>query len=520
MRILLTAVVALPLVAAAASADRAPNPIFEGAAPSVQNKIDELVFARLAKAGIAPARLASDAVFLRRAYLDVIGTLPTVEETRQFLADADPGKRAALIHRLLDRPEFHDYWAMKWCDLLRVKAEFPINLWPNAAQAYQGWIRASVAANKPYDQLARELLTASGSNFRAGEVNFYRAMQNREPRGIAQTVALTFLGMRAEKWPTARLDGMTVFFSQIGHKETGEWKEEILYFDPAKTVKGKAVFPDGTAANLSPDRDPRAVFAEWLTAPKNPYFARAMANRAWNWLLGRGIVHEADDLRDDNRGANPELLDYLAAELVKSHYDLKQLYRLILTSATYQLASLPSSEKPEAAALFASYPLRRLDAELLIDAICQITGTTESYTSAIPEPYTFIPQGQRAMMLPDGSITSPFLELFGRPPRDTGLEAERNNRPTAAQALHMLNSTHLQRKLEQSPKMQAVLRNAANPQAAVSALYLLILSRMPSAEELRAVAAYTPAASRNRNRDALLDLAWALLNSTEFQYRH
>ena len=247
-------------------------------------------------------------MFVRRVYLDVIGTLPSGEEAREFILDRSPNKRRALIDRLLEREEFADYWAMKWSDLLRVKAEFPINLWPNAAQAYHRWIRTCIKENVPYDQFVREMLTASGSNFRVPPVNFYRAMQSREPAGIAQAVALTFMGTRAEKWPKERLAGMAAFFAQVGYKYTAEWKEEIVFFDPGKTntaasnevAIAAAVFPDGTAAHLSPDQDPREVFADWLIDPKNPWFARNIANRVWSWLLGRGIIHEPDDIRPDN----------------------------------------------------------------------------------------------------------------------------------------------------------------------------------------------------------------------------
>jgi hypothetical protein len=199
----------------------------------------------------------------------VIGTLPTAEEAKAFLEDRDPDKRSALIDRLLQREEFADYWAMKWSDLLRIKAEFPINLRPNAAQSYHRWIRASIQRNVPYDRFVREMLTANGSNFRVPQVNFYRAMQNREPQGIAQAVALTFMGARAEKWPKERWSGMAAFFSQISYKSTGEWKEQIVFYDEAKAraqvgdqEAKEAILPDGTRVRLSPDRDPRAVFAD------------------------------------------------------------------------------------------------------------------------------------------------------------------------------------------------------------------------------------------------------------------
>jgi hypothetical protein len=488
-------------------------------APSPRNRIDELVFARLLQLGIQPAGLATDAVFLRRVFLDTTGTLPTATEASAFLADPSPDKRAVLIDRLLECDAFADYQAMKWSDLLRVKAEFPINLWPNAAQAYHHWLRTAVRENLPYDRFVRELLTTSGSNFRTPPVNFYRAMQSRDPQSVAQTVALTFMGVRAERWPRERLAGMSDFFSRIQYKETGEWKEEIVQCAPGKAVIN-ARFPDGAPARITPDQDPRQVFAAWLTAPANPWFARAIVNRVWAGLLGRGIVHEPDDFRDDNPPENPELLGYLAGILTGAKFDLSQIYRLILNSTTYQLAPVPRDVRTDGAAHFASHPLRRLDAEVLIDALCAITGTNESYSSAIPEPYTWMPEDQRAVALPDGSITSSFLELFGRPSRDTGQDAERNNRITDAQRLHLLNSSHVLRKIDQGPAIQALIRaNRNNPQMLVDQLYLTILSRHPSAEEGRAVAAHTQTATA-KGAAAMVDLAWSLVNSTEFLYRH
>ncbi|HWI57429.1 MAG TPA: DUF1553 domain-containing protein [Bacillota bacterium] len=511
-----------------------PNP----KVAATDSPIDKLVLGRLERLQIQPSPICSDAVFVRRAYLDIIGTLPTGAESRDFLLNQDPNKRRALIDRLLQREEFVDYWAMKWSDLLRVKAEFPINLWPNAVQTYHRWIRTSIKENHPYDRFVRELLTASGSNFRVPPVNFYRAMQNKEPEGIAQAVALTFMGERADKWPKARLQGMTAFFSQVGYKSTAEWKEEIVFFDPTRATNGpvtSASFPDVTIARLAPDQDPREVFADWLLDPKNPWFARNIVNRVWSWLLGRGIIHEPDDIRPDNPPSNPELLAYLEQELRQAHYDLKHIYRLILNSQTYQLSSLPKTEDAEAEtekrrdgetgkrekaeANFASYPLRRLEAEVLIDALNQLTGTTEKYSSPIPEPFTYIPDNQRSIALADGSISSSFLEMFGRPSRDTGLESERNNRPTAAQVLHLLNSSHIQRKLEQSRMIQYQTQSKKNLREMAVGIYLGVLSRFPTEEELKTIEAY-PKAADISTREAAVDLAWALINSAEFLYRH
>jgi hypothetical protein len=517
------AVLALLAGLAAPRADQGP---FDPLPASPANRIDALTFARLRRTHIAPAGLASDAVFLRRVYLDVIGTLPTVDESRAFLDSRDPNKRRVLIDCLLARGEFADYWAMKWSETLRVKAEFPINLWPNAVQAYHRWIRASVRDNVPYDRFARALLTGSGSNFRVGPVNFYRAVQRRDPNTLAAAAALTFMGVRTERWPADRRAQLAFFFSQVGYKTTSEWKEEIVFFDPDQAPAGTrshgvrvGTFPDGRTVRLAPDQDPREAFAAWLIAADNPWFAPAVVNRVWFWLLGRGVVHEPDDIRPDNPPANPELLAYLARALVASRYDLKSIYRLILNSTTYQLATQSAASTPEAEANFAHALVRPLEAEVLIDALCQITGIGEPYSSAIPEPYTFMPDGQRAIALADGSITSAFLVDFGRPPRDTGLATERSTRVTASQRLSLLNSTVVQRKLEQGPRLQALLQARGSASQLIEQIYLTILSRRPTDSERGIAAAHLQTPPANR-RAATLDLIWALINSEEFLYRH
>jgi len=484
------------------------------------NVIDEQVIAALAERGLELARPCSDEVFVRRVYLDVIGTLPTPSEVRGFLDDARPEKRAALIDTLLEREEFADYWSLKWCDLLRVKAEFPINLWPNAVQAYHRWVRDSIAKNKPYDQFARELLTSSGSNFRVPPVNFYRAVQGHEPSAIAAAAALTFMGTRLESWPDDRRHELERFFSRIAFKATAEWKEEIVYLDPAANEPLDVVFPDGTRVRIPVGTDPRRVFADWLIASDNPWFALNAVNRVWAWLLGRGIIHEPDDIRADNPPVMPGLLECLERELVAGGYDLRRVYRLILNSRTYQQSSRPHGANPDAEALFACYPVRRLDAEVLIDALCWICDSGERYSSPIPEPFTFIPEQQRTIALADGSISSPFLEMFGRPARDTGLLAERNNQPTDAQRLHLLNSSHIQTKIENSRRLRGIIAGGRRDRRQmIRTLYLHILSRDPTSEEL-AVAEQHFRGKGVDPKQAADDLVWALLNSKEFLYRH
>ncbi len=564
----------LAVASGVAASATGPNVFESSSALTPEGQIDKLVFSKLKQLNIQPV-LCSDAVFVRRAYLDVIGTLPTVKEVREFIENPDKNKRHVLIDRLLERDEFADYWSMKWGDILRIKAEFPVNLWPNAAQAYHRWVHESITENKPYDKFARELLTSSGSNFRVGPVNFYRAIQNRTPEGIAGAVALAFMGTRTDSWPTNKLAGMSAFFSQIRYKPTNEWKEEQVFWSPldssfvdansapglasinavaqpsnsvaqlsaaptSNSVPLEAVFPDGKAVTLRPDRDPREVFADWLITPKNPWFTRSIVNRVWAWLMGRGIIHEPDDIRPDNPPSNPALLAYLEKEFVTGHYDLKRLYRLILNSKTYQFSAMPRVTTPEADANFASYSLRRLDAEVLIDAINKITGASDLYTSPIPEPFTYIPDDKPAIAIADGSITSPFLALFGRSARATGMENERNNKPVSAQWLHLLNSSHIQRKLDQGPKIRAIFESGRKEGEIIEELYLTILSRFPTPDEVKNLESYgqvqyikQPSVKKDgksvpqpdktvivKRRDDWVDVAWSLINSTEFLYRH
>ncbi len=484
------------------------------------NKIDVLIKNQLDKYDIKPANLCSDEVFIRRVYLDLTGTLPTGRQVQEFLKDNNGNKRARLIGSLFNRKEYADYWAMKWGDILRIKSEFPINLWPNAVQAYHRWVYDAIKSNKSYDEFARELLTTSGSNFREAPVNFYRAIQGKEPSAIANATALTLMGVRLENWPEEKRKGMEQFFTRVGFKGTAEWKEEIVYFDMSSTEPLQAVFPDGKSVTIAADQDPRIVFADWLITKDNPWFARNIVNRIWSWTMGRGIINESDDIRDDNPPSNPELLQYLEAEFVRSGYDVQRIFKLILNSRTYQQSSIPQSSHEKAEELFAFYKVRQMEAEVLIDALCMITGTTEKYQSPIPEPFTFIPGEIRTIELADGSITSSFLEMYGRPSRDSGLESERNNNPTDSQRMHMLNSSQIQDKIEKSWKLNAMARNLkGKPAKLIDALFLEILSRKPTEEELQAVTEYLREKGMS-NGQKYNDLAWALINTKEFRYKH
>lgn len=478
--------------------------------------IDRLVFAALRKKGLEPARPCSDEVFVRRVFLDVIGMLPESKEVEAFLHDKKRDKRARLIDDLLARDAYADYWAMKWCDLLRVKSEFPINLWPNAVQAYQRWIHEALQSNMPYDRMARELLTSSGSNFRVPPVNFFRAVQGKGPQPISAAVALTLMGSRIETWPADRRAGTEAMFSRVAFKPTAEWKEEIVCLDPAPLGPLEAVFPDGRKVKVVPGADPRMAFANWLITPENPWFAKAAVNRTWAWIFGRGIVHEPDDLRPDNPPSVPGLLEFIAKDFVAKAYDPKQLLRLILNSRVYQLSPVPRSADPRTVEMFASYPVRRMEAEILLDALCRLTGTEEGYDSPIPEPFTYIPASARSVNLADGSITSSFLEMFGRSNRDTGRVMERNNLMSAAQRLHLLNSSQVQMKIEKSWRLRQLTQTRRrDPDEPVRAIWMAVLSRPPLPEEVR-----DALGESSNNKQDMDDLVWALINSKEFLYRH
>ncbi len=489
------------------------------------NPVDEAVSVALGSRGADFAERCTDEVFVRRLYLDMLGTLPRPKETEAFLRNTDPDKRAALVEQLFQREEYADYWSLRWGDVLRIKSEFPINLWPNAVQAYHRWIRQALHENLSYDRFARALLATSGSNFRDPPVNFFRAVAARDPSSLARAAALTFMGTRLESWPAEAQADMAAFFSRVAWKKTLEWKEEIVYSNPLSTVDLTTRFPDGRTVVIPEAADPRTVFADWLTGPQNPWFARALVNRVWYWLLGTGITEPADaiprgvDGRPASGGAGEEVLRALEKEFRASGYDLRSLLRLILTSRTYQQSSVALPGGTPAELAFTRYTIRRLDAEILADALTWLGGVGPGYSSPIPEPFTFIPDSNRTIALADGSITSPFLVKFGRPTRDTGLLSERNNQPSEEQALYLLNSSDVKKRIDSSPVLKPVY-NLPKAQRAeqVRRIYFVLLTRLPTEEEQKLVASYTETTGDPSR--AARDLAWALINGKEFLYRH
>jgi hypothetical protein len=483
------------------------------------SEIDRLLSEEWQKRGIAAARPASEEVFFRRAYLDITGTIPLPKAYRKYLKSDPANRRQVLIEALMDTEAFKNYRTLKWSDLLRIKAEFPINLWPNGVQAYYRWVSEAVGTNMPYDEFARSLLTSSGSNFRVPPVNFYRAIEGQKPETIAAAVSLTLMGVRFDSWSVEQRSDMANVFSRVAYKKTDEWKEEIVYLDPSLYSPMDMSFPDGSSVTIAAGEDPRKVFADWLIRADNPWFARNLVNRVWFWLMGRGLIHEPDDIRDDNPSVNPVLLAYLEKEFIESAYNIKHIFRLILNSRVYQQSSIPQSDHPEATFLFAHYLVRRLDAEVLLDALTTLGGEGELYQSPVPEPFTFVPEYNRTIELSDGSITSQFLEKFGRPARDTGLELERNNEFSVDQSMYLLNSSEVQKRISNSPRLRGIARQAKrNPEKSIDALYRLIFLRPPTEGELAYASSY-PGIQAGK-REAVDDLCWALINSKEFLYRH
>ena len=498
---------------------------------SALQKLDSLLQKNHTDARLTPVPRTADDLFLRRAMISITGKVPTLVEVRRFTADKSKDKRSKLIRQLLDSPGFADMMAMRFADMFRIKSEFPINLWPNAVQSYHRYFRDVIVQNRPWNKVVRELLTASGSNFRVPAANFFRASSVRTPEGLAKVTALSFMGLRLDRLSPDERKDFSAFFSRISFKSTDEWKEEIVFLNP-DPVCLKAVAPDGKSFVInSPATDPRTVFADWLLTKENPFFARAFVNRTWHWIFGRGLIDPADDMplprsfwsrlfsSNDDEG-NEKILDFLAEEFVKSNYDIKKLFCLILNSSAYQADwKTRPDEQTEAEKRFAVYPFRRLEAEVLVDIYSQILGSHESYSSVIPEPFTFLPKNAPAITIPDGSISSRTLDNFGKPSRDAGTLAERNSAVTPSQRLFLMNSNWIYQRSSNLPWKLFKKRRMSDKQR-MEELYLTILSRKPTANEIKKINAYRNTMPRKQRWRIWQDLAWALINTREFLYHH
>lgn len=513
-----------------------PDAVFANAPRS--NFIDEHVLAKLRTLRIPPSPPASDAEFLRRVYLDTIGLPPTPEEVRAFLADADPLRRDRVIDSLLARPEFVDYWSYRWSDLFLVNSEKlstkKTKDVKGQVEAYYAWIRDQVAKNTPWDQVARQILTATGSSVENGAANFY--VLHQDPQEMSETVSMSFLGMSIqcarchdhplEKWTNDQYYGMANLFARVRAK--GNDDERVIFVadrgDLVQPRTGKPQPPRPLDADPIPAEDPsdrREYLADWLTSPENPYFAKAIINRVWANFLGVGIVEAVDDLRLTNPPSNAALFTALEQDFIAGGYDIQRLMRLILTSQTYQRSSVPLHANEAETRFYSHYYPRRLKAEVLLDALSQAT--------AAPTKFADRPLGTRALQLPDVKVESYFLDAFGRPNRLQTCECERTDMPSMKQVLHLMNGETINEKLSRVPdEKQGWTDNrigralaAGQPDGQiVEDAYLATVGRYPTEEEqarLLAALAEVPADAR---RVAVEDLYWGLLTSKEFLFQH
>ena len=496
-----------------------PNVTFER--PAVANFIDELAWNKLQRLGIEPSGGCDDATFLRRASLDVIGTLPTADEVVAFLKDTGTDKRARAVDQLLERDEYVDYWTMKWLDILRADQ---LIISPQGTVAMQRWLKRSFADNRPFDQMARDLLTVQGNTSAVGPGSFYKILT--KPEEAARSVSQLLLGVRiecaqchhhpSERWTQGDYVGLAGFFTGLSLKKLPNGEQAVVSFGgkdlphprTGELVPARAL--GAASADFSNVADRRRILADWLTAQDNPFFAKAIANRLWAHYFGRGLIEPIDDIRETNPPTNPELMAALADHMRDAKFDLKAFTRTLLTSELYQRSGDTNAANASDQQNFSHFLQKTLPAEVLLDAISQST--------SVPEEFNGWPEGYRAIQVWDNRMPSYFFSIFGRPVRATVCECERGSEPSIAQALHLLNAPEITAKI--GHRHGRVRRLAASDKSAVEIideLYLSTLSRLPvEAEQTLMLQAF---ASLDR-RAAAEDVLWALLNSKEFVFNH
>jgi hypothetical protein len=507
------------------------------------NFIDDLVLDKLRKLNLPPSPQSDDSEFIRRVFLDTIGTLPTAEEVREFLAESAPDKRQRLIDELLERPEFVDYWTHKWSDILLINGQL---LRPAAVKSYYTWVRDQVAANRPWDEFVREILTSQGSSLEQGATNFFALHQ--DPEEMTENVCQAFLGLSIgcakchnhplEKWTNDQYYGMANMFARVRAKG---WGGDSRNGDGARTLyvasRGELIQPltgkpqpprplDGEPLDFDDPEDRRIYLAQWLTAPENPYFARSITNRVWANFFGVGLVEPVDDMRLSNPASNEELLAAAAEFLIEQQFDLKKLMRVILQSQTYQRSSQALPENEQEQRYYSRYYPRRLMAEVLLDGISQVTGVPTPFTEvAFPgadrAPTDFYPKGTRAIQLYDSAVASYFLESFGRNQRMITCECERSNEPSLVQALHISNGTTINQKLK-SPDNQIdqLLEQDLSLEELIEEIYLSALARSATESERSQLLEVMREADEEERRQVVEDLIWSVLSSREFLFNH
>jgi hypothetical protein len=500
-----------------------------------QSVVDRLLLRQWRKLALVPSAEADDATFLRRVTIDICGTLPTSDEVAEYRADTRPDKRARLIDRLLERPEYASYFALKWADILQNRgAGYSTSRQRGGTALFAGWIRDSLAANKPYDQFVTEILTASGSQNENPPAVWYRTV--RKSPEFVESVAQAFLGVRiqcaqchhhpAERWSQGDYYAFAAVFARVGRKggfaDAEVPTDEFIYLKDSGDVvhpRTGAILPPralgGAEFVLGRHDDPRKSLARWMTARDNPFFARTLANRLWAHFLGRGIIHPIDDARSTNPPSNPELLDALAQDFVDSRYDVKHLIRTITSSYAYGLESIPQPGNAGDTQAFARFYPRRLPAEVLLDGMSQVLDVPTEFPGG---PGKF-PPGTRAIDLPDENVAAHFLDVFGRPGRTTACECERADAPALNQALELVNSTEIQRKLTtETGYARRLAASDKSPADLTTEAFVRVLGRPPGVEELKNAVAFLEA--EPDRAEACRSLLWSLLATNEFLFNH
>jgi hypothetical protein len=511
-----------------------------------RNFIDEVVLAKLKDLRLRPSVGCSDEHFIRRVYIDAIGTLPLPQEVRDFLKDDSKDKRDQLIEGLLERPEFVDYWAYRWSDVLTVSGN---RLRPNAVKAYYKWIHNEVKQNTPWDQFARKIVTATGSSMENGATNFFALHQ--DPENIAENVSQAFLGLSIacakchnhplEKWTNTQYYAFANLFSRVRAKG---WGGDYRNGDGIRTLfvvpTGELVQPltgqpqpptplDGEPLDFESTDDRRIPLADWLTSPKNPYFSRAITNRIWANFFGVGIVDEVDDLRRSNPASNEALLTAASDFLVQNKFDLKALMRAIMQSKTYQRSSFPIPENHDERRFYSRYYVKRMMAEVLLDAISQVTDVPTEFTHiGFPggdrQKTDFYPKGTRAIQLYDSAVESYFLKAFGRNQRAITCECERSDEPSMVQVLHLANGDTLSKKLlKKDNRLGKLLASKKTDEEIIDEVMLLCLSRLPTKKEQAGILAAlrsVPAVDKKQRRIILEDIFWSVICTAEFLFNH
>jgi hypothetical protein len=503
-----------------------------------QTLVDQATDKKWQQLGLVPSEICSDEQFIRRAAVDITGTLPTPARVRSFVADKDPEKRAKLVDTLLETPEYSYYFANKWASILRVKRHGQ----PDRAYgtfSFYDWIHRAVAEEMPYDEFAREILAASGDERMHPPAVWYKELQN--PEQFVDDTAQVFLGLRLacaqchhhpyEKWSQDDYWGLAAFFGRVGRKAVplpggvqNQQAQIVTIFNrPEGSVLNKrtnqaaVIKPlDGAPMQISSEDDPRQRLVDWMVDANNPFFARAVANRYWAHFFGRGIVEPLDDMRVTNPPSNPELLNALARDLVEHRYSLKDLIRTICKSRTYQLSSIPNDFNQHDKQTYARYYPKRLSAEVLFDAVCQVTNS--------PAAFGGLPQDQhaprRAIMLPDEGFASYFLDVFGRPQRTSACECERANDANLAQALHLLNSDEVQGKLSRGGGRADALASPNDKRSdaeKIEELFLWVFAHKPTPDQLHTALIHIAKHEKNK-KIAYENILWALLNTKEFVF--